>query len=202
MTKNKFLSVTRTGFCLVFCALIVTVMFNSVGYANQFDPWEKADRETVRLVPAAFPQLPDPVIRKLNERGCSIPQPWESSRPQNVVSGEFKKPGQIDWAILCSAKGQSVILVFWGGSADNVEEIPGTLARDRQWLKGVAENRIGYSRIITAYDDGFILEHPEYYPKGAIHFVDSSGIVGSSSDKAPTIRYWSEGEWVVLQDAQ
>jgi hypothetical protein len=198
MNKKMFASTIRTGFRLLLCALFVTVSFSGVGHAHQTDSWEKAHKETVRLVPAAFPHLPDPIVRDLNERRCSIPQPWDSSRPQNVVSGEFRNPGQTDWAILCSVKEQSVILVYWGGSTDKVEEIPGSLSEDRKWLLGVGENRIGYSRLITAADDGYLLDQHEYYPAGAIHFVDSVGIVGTASKISPAVRYWHEGQWVEL----
>jgi len=42
-----------------------------------------------------------------------------AKKPNNVIKGEFARPGQIDWAVLCSVKGVSTILVFWNGSENN-----------------------------------------------------------------------------------
>jgi hypothetical protein len=40
-------------------------------------------------------------------------------KPKNVIKGEFARPGQTDWAVLCSVKGVPTILVFWDGSEKN-----------------------------------------------------------------------------------
>ena len=50
---------------------------------------------------------------------------------QNVIKGEFAKPGQIDWAVLCSIGRVSSILVFWSGSETNPAEIEKTKDMDR-----------------------------------------------------------------------
>jgi hypothetical protein len=70
-----------------------------------------------RLSPSAFPELPSAVRRALNLRGCSVPQSFLTG-PHNVIKGEFARPGQTDWAVLCSVNGVSGILVFWNGSPD------------------------------------------------------------------------------------
>jgi hypothetical protein len=41
----------------------------------------------------------------------------------NVIKGEFSKPGQTDWAVLCSVGRVSSVLVFWNGSETNPAEI-------------------------------------------------------------------------------
>src|SRR5947208_17097962 len=52
-----------------------------------------------------------------------IPQeafsPANTKKANNVIKGEFARPGQTDWAVLCSVKGVSTILVFWNGSENN-----------------------------------------------------------------------------------
>src|SRR5689334_18492660 len=74
---------------------------------------EAADRQVVRLSPAAFPELPKNLRAELQRRGCKIPQlPMVRGR-QNVIKGQFAKPGQTDWAVLCSIERVSSILVFW-----------------------------------------------------------------------------------------
>ena len=183
---------------IVFACLFVLIALPGMASADSHD-LDKADKNTIRLVPEAFPELPDPIVRDLKKRRCSVPQPWESSRPSNVVSGEFKVPGQTDWAILCSVKGQSVILVYWAGLVDQVEEIPGTYFSDRKWIKGVAENKVGFSRLLTLTDDGFLFDHYQYYPQAAINFVNSNGIVGDYFSQTPTVHYWHENQWVAMK---
>jgi hypothetical protein len=81
--------------------------------------FDEAERRIVRLQPTAFPELPGNVVRALQGRGCTIPQEAYTKKRHNVIRGEFAKPGQIDWAVLCSVKGVSTILVFWNGSEKN-----------------------------------------------------------------------------------
>jgi len=98
--------------------MIVALSSTLVGVQNQREPnmWKLADTATVRLSPRSFHQLPHKIIRNLQERGCTIPQEFGNSDPHNVISGEFRTKGQRDWAVLCSRKRSSSILVFWGGS--------------------------------------------------------------------------------------
>jgi hypothetical protein len=82
----------------------------------QFD---EAERRIVRLPPSAFPELPRNVVSELQRRGCTIPQEALSKKRNNVIKGQFARPGQVDWAVLRSIKGVSTILVFWNGSEKN-----------------------------------------------------------------------------------
>ena len=63
--------------------------------------------------PAAFPELPANLVQELQRRQCTIPQETFSKKRNNVIKGEFARPGQTDWGVLCSVKGVSTILVFW-----------------------------------------------------------------------------------------
>ena len=67
------------------------------------------------LPPAAFPELPTKIASALQSRKCMIPQypkGWTISDRINVTRGEFAKPGQKDWAVLCSAT-DVTLLIFW-----------------------------------------------------------------------------------------
>ncbi len=90
--------------------------------AQELD-FRAAERKIGRLPPAAFPMLPISVVRELRRRGCTIPQEDYSKTPNNVISGQFAHRGQRDWAVLCSIKGESSILVFWNGSATNPADL-------------------------------------------------------------------------------
>ena len=125
---------------------------------RQFD---EAERQIVRLPPTAFPELSRKVIRELQRRGCTIPQPPSASKLHNVISGAFAKPGQTDWAVLCSLKGVSTILVFWNASEKNPAEI--ATMEDRTFLQGISPERIAYSSAISAVGKDFIMRHYNAY---------------------------------------
>ncbi len=169
--------------------------------AQQAFDWDGADLATVRLPPSAFPQLPDAVARSLSDRGCTIPQLWYDKMPHNAISGEFQRPGQTDWAVLCSVERRSSILVFWNGSVAKVEEIPGTASTDRSWLQGVGRGKIGFSRAIAAVDGSYILERHAIYGGPTPPPIDHAGINHAFAEKASSVLYWYHGNWLRLQGA-
>jgi len=87
------------------------------------EQWETADRQVRRPPPSAFTQLPKNLIGGLQRRGCTIPQVPLIEGLQNAIKGELARPGQTDWAVLCSIGRVSSILVFWNGSEMNPAEI-------------------------------------------------------------------------------
>ena len=72
------------------------------------------------LRPSALPGIPPALRAELDRRGCTVPQ---SHRGENVIQGHFAAPGQTDWAALCSSRGWSTILVYWGGAAQCPPEL-------------------------------------------------------------------------------
>jgi hypothetical protein len=117
------------------------------------DEWGEAAKQIVYIAPAKFPGLPKDIVQKLTERNCKIPQSPEIQEPHNVVKGEFAKPGQTDWAALCSKDGKSSVLIFWGGSAPCPAELRAP-ELDQGYLQGMGEGKIAYSRIIAALKPG------------------------------------------------
>lgn len=117
--------------------------------------FENADRETIRLAAAAFPRLPKNLVQELQRRGCTVPQVYGTKRPHNVVRGEFARPGQADWAVLCSRDRVSSILVFWNGSEQGAAEL--ARQEDKGYLQGIGGDEIGFSRMISAAGRAAIL---------------------------------------------
>src|SRR5436309_14838260 len=74
---------------------------------------DEAERRIVRLQPTAFPGLPGSVVQELQRRGCTIPQEAYTKKPHNVIRGNFARPGQTDWAVLCSVNQTSRLSSFW-----------------------------------------------------------------------------------------
>lgn len=83
---------------------------------------QRSDARIRRLPPSAFPELPANLMEELQRRSCRIPQA-HNRKLSNVIQGEFSKPGQTDWAVLCSTKKITTLLVFWNGSVEQVAEV-------------------------------------------------------------------------------
>lgn len=165
----------------------------SVGQDLNF---QAAERQIVRLPPTAFPTLPTAVVRELQHRGCGVPQESFSKPPNNVISGQFAKRGQTDWAVLCSVKGSSSILVFWNGSARN----PAELARreDKLYLQSIVGDKIGFSRGISTVGRDFIVQRYRSAGGPKPPPIDHQGINDAFLGKASVVQYFLKGEWLEL----
>jgi hypothetical protein len=161
--------------------------------------WSAADSATIRLSPAAFPELPAGIIRALLARGCTIPQEWGVEKPHNVIRGEFARRGQTDWAVLCSRNMESALLVFWNGAADSVAEHPSV--PDLSFLQGVGHDEIGFSRVIGIAGRNYILDHYREYGGPKPPPIDHDGIEDAFAGKASAILYFYNGEWLTLTGA-
>lgn len=147
-----------------------------------------------RLKPSDFPELPTKIVRELERRGCTIPQvtlegvEMKESRPQNVVSGEFARKGQKDWAALCSRRGQTAIYIFWG--------------RPTKCPNVIGAGSDSADRYLDTADAKYILDHYEAYggpkpPPRLLHQGLNDGI----AEKASQVWYCYQGKWRVLQGA-
>jgi hypothetical protein len=163
---------------------------------RQFD---EAERRIVRLPPTAFPELPHNVVGELQRRGCSIPQEAFSKKLNNVIKGDFARPGELDWAVLCSVKGVSTILVFRNGSEKN----PAAIApmEDRIFMAGITGDEIGYSRGIGPVGREFIVRHFNAYGGPKPPPIDHRGIDDAFIEKASVTWYFHHGEWLKLTGA-
>jgi len=161
--------------------------------------FEEAERRIVRLPPTAFPELPGKVVRELQRRRCTIPQEAFTKKPHNVIKGQFAKPGQTDWAVLCSVNGISSILVFWNGSELNPAVIGAE--EDRHRLQGIGDDRIGYSREINSVGRAFIMDHYKSYGGPKPPPIDHQGIDDAFTGKASWTLYFHQGKWVCLTGA-
>jgi hypothetical protein len=161
--------------------------------------FETAERQILRLPPSAFPGLPTTILTELNRRGCLIPQVPAANQPHNVIRGEFAKPGQTDWAVLCSTGGVSSILVYWKGSATNPAQIAEMKDIDR--LQDSGANGITYSRAIAPADRARILPYYEAYGGTKPARIDHQGINDAFVEKASVVHYFYQGKWLQLTGA-
>ncbi|MBX3279280.1 MAG: hypothetical protein KF868_14855 [Acidobacteria bacterium] len=162
--------------------------------------WAAADSATLRLPPTAFSRLPGNIVQHLQRRGCTIPQTYLSSEPHNVISGEFTRRGQRDWAVLCSRNKESSILVFRRGSATSVLEVAKT--PDRSFLQTITEGgKIGFSRMIGAVDRDYIFKQDEAYAGPKPPRIQHQGINDVFVGKASVVHYYYRRKWLELQGA-
>src|ERR1035437_7790398 len=141
-----------------------------------------------RLQPTAFPELPKNLVTELERRGCTIPQPF-TNRRANVIRGEFAKPGQTDWAVLCSTKGFTSLLVFWNGSATSSVE-----------LAKHSDNPERIDLLIRSVDRKFIMDHYRALGGPKPPPIDHQGIE-SGGDSGSVVLYYYRGKWLTLTGA-
>jgi hypothetical protein len=154
------------------------------------------DARIVRLSPSAIRRLPANLVKELQRRGCTIPQETHSKQSNNVIKGEFAKPGQTDWAVLCSVNGVSSILVFWNGSEKN----PSSIApmEDRIFIQGFKKSEYSYSRGIKPAGKSFITLHHNAYGARPLPPINHQGIVDTFTEKASVVWYSYQGKWLKL----
>jgi len=189
----------------------VVLCFGEENIWSKKEIWQEEAKKIMRLPPSAFSEIPQSVARDLKKRGCTIPQ-WgivgrkNGKEPMNVISGEFQKSGQTDWAALCSINDASTILVFWNGSAENIAQLGG-FSPDKGWLQGMVMDQktgdpmIEFSRIISPVGKKFIMVYYEAFGGFQPPPIDHEGIENTFLDKYSTVHYWYEGKWLALQGA-
>jgi hypothetical protein len=153
----------------------------------------------LRLHPREFPELPGALAAALESRGCTIPQVPMIGKRHNVIRGEFAKPGQTDWAVLCSVKGSSSVVVFWNGSPSNpavIEERPDSLVL-QSWTGG----KMVYSRDLSAVGEEFIMSHYRGNGGPTPPPIDHQGVNDDFFGKASVVLYYYHGKWLHLAGA-
>jgi hypothetical protein len=153
---------------------------------------DEAERRIVRLSPTAFPELPRIVVRELQNRACAIPQVAGFHKRQNVIRGEFAKPGQTDWAVLCWVKGSLELYVFWNGSERNPVMVNKTALAERL--------PVPFEVVIAPVDRKYVMEHYQAYGGPKPPPIDHHGIEWGG-EKASVVLYYYRGKWLTLQGA-
>lgn len=181
---------------------LLTLFFLSLATALNISQHKATtpDSAISRLPPSAFSQLPENIVEYLHHKGCTIPQSYMRSEPHNVISGEFARRGQTDWAALCSRNGQSSVIVFWGGSTRSFSEIAKAL--DRTFLQMVSgDGKLAFSRSIESVGRDYILSHQQAYRGPKPQEVTHQGINDAYLEKGSVVLYYHRGNWLRLQGA-
>ena len=148
-----------------------------------------------KLAPVSnFPELPADIAQDLTNRGCRIPQVKGLSKRHNVIRGEFEKPGQHDWAVLCLQKNTSIIFVYWNGSVKS----PAQLAPVDETI---TSSKNGYYRILQVVGEKFIRSHydaaaSEMDPLPTV--LNHDAIDDGIFEKGSSVHYFLNGKWLNL----
>jgi hypothetical protein len=160
-----------------------------------------APPSTPSLRPEAFSELDPEVVMSLNAMGCLVPQAVNvPHRPNNVVRGEFMKKGRPAWAVLCSRKGRSSILIFDARGS----EPEASLAEkdDFRYMSNEPDGEAIFCRNISAVGRAYILEHDRRYGnRPPLPKIDHDGIDDAFMEKASRIHYWTGRKWRTLAGA-
>lgn len=135
------------------------------------------------LEPAQVRELPAVIKTDLEKRGCKIPRFTKWDARHNVIQGQFLKPGQRDWAVLCRHQDKSSILIY-----------PGSTTADVQLVR--SEDHDPYRIIHTATT--FVLQKRAIRDKltESLPQFDHDGIEDGPIQRNAIVLYYSDGEWI------
>jgi len=177
-----------------FMAIALILIMWPLDIQGQSSDRSPKEVEYKKLKPEEFAGLPAVIVSELQTIGCSIPQA-DVDYPHNVIHGEFARPGQTDWAVLCSRNQISSIFVFWGGSLEKPSEIA-EFPEEVFDLGGVS-----WARSISIADKEFILDHNRTADSPELPPIDHVGIDDGFAEKASVVHYYFDGEWLRLWGA-
>jgi hypothetical protein len=149
------------------------------------------------LPASSFPALPAAVAAELNRRRCLVPQTYEAHGPENVIHGSFKRPGEKDWAALCSVHGIVSLLVFFEGAADSPEILASAAETSRLELNN-ASGRL-------EFDWGIDVATPELVHEAQTQMrrrpakADHDAIADSIIDGPIVYRFYAGNAWTTVE---
>jgi hypothetical protein len=135
------------------------------------------------LEPKQVRELPVVIRTDLEKRGCKIPRFTKWDARHNVIQGQFLKPGERDWAVLCRQQDKSSILIYPGGATAEVQ-----LLRN--------EDHDPYRIIHTA--TAFVLQKRAIRDKltESLPQFDHDGIEDGPIKRNAIVLYFRDGEWI------
>lgn len=132
-------------------------------------------------------------------RNCQIPTPgaWRA----NVITGAFTAKGAVEWAVLCSVRDTSQILIFNAKNAALVDSL--NRSSDSNWIQSYGNSTWLFSRVIDVVPMTRLnivpidttSEDVLYYGASLPKPIDHDGIDEAFLDKASTTLYFAQGRW-------
>jgi hypothetical protein len=146
------------------------------------------------LLPSAFPDLPKNIRADLERRHCKIPQLFQEKKKVNVIRGQFSKPGQMDWAVMCQAGKTISILIFWNGSEIN----PARFASSNvdATTEFADDGTTGNDWNISTVGKREIMASYKHFGGPKPPSIDHDGLENGFAGKASSISYFHGGKWL------
>ncbi|HEX7954042.1 MAG TPA: hypothetical protein VF523_13310 [Burkholderiales bacterium] len=137
------------------------------------------------LEPGQLRELPQVVRADLEKLGCRVPRFLKWDARHNVIQGQFFKPGQSDWAVLCEAAGKTGIMLYPGGAAT-----------DLPMLRGEPTNPARTIHVVSAFvlNKRATRDHPE----GPVAPFDHDGIEDGPIEASGRVIYHRDDDWEEL----
>jgi hypothetical protein len=146
-----------------------------------------------RIAPDSFPELPPAVKRDLNARGCTVPQSVWPMRRNNVIRGAFTAAGRMQWALLCSVRDTTSILVYDATSAAPVDSLE--RSADVNWVQ-YGGSAWEYSRYLSVLPRAQIRGWTTDIEGDPVpRPIDHDAINQAFLDKAAEAFYCARGRW-------
>jgi len=149
-----------------------------------------------RLPLNAFPDLPDAIAGQLNQRHCLIPQSYQAHHPENVVHASLERAGSSDWALLCSANGQTSLLVFFGSTPGRAAVLTTTPERQRLQTHD-SSGVLGFDWAIDPASPDAVHQAQSGLERKPPK-IDHDALADSTVDRKTLYRFYSRGAWTLL----
>ncbi len=185
-----------------FITIFLLISFLCIVVAqSKTDFWEEAAQNINRISADNFQDLPASIKGYLNLNKYQIPQTYISKKYHNVIHGEFIKKNQKDWAVLASKNLKSHILIFKNGKTDSSSIIFLRPVDDKNYLQGISNTEIGYSRYISVVDSSKIIEYHKSFGGQESPTMSHQGINDAFCEKGSEILYYYKNKWLSLTGA-
>ncbi|HEX9451758.1 MAG TPA: hypothetical protein VF934_10135 [Burkholderiales bacterium] len=163
-------------------AFLLFMLCNAAGSQTTVEEVRKKWPDFRYLEPGQLRELPEPVRADMQKLGCRIPKFMKWDARHNVIQGQFFKPGQTDWAVLCQAGEKTGILLYPGGAAS-----------DLPMLRSEPTDPTRTIHVVSAFvlQKRAVRDHPDEPPPA----FDHDGIEDGPIQKAGRVIYHHDDEW-------
>ena len=137
------------------------------------------------LEPRQARELPPAVRADLEKLGCRIPKFIKWDARHNIIHGQFFRPGQQDWAVLCKVGDKTGILLY-----------PGGVATELPMLRVEPNDPARTIHAVSAFvlQKRAVRDHPDEPPPAFDHDAIEDGPI----QKPGRMIYYSAEEWTEI----
>lgn len=137
------------------------------------------------LDPAQLRELPEVIRTDMGKLGCRVPKFLTWDARHNAIQGQFFKPGQTDWAVLCQVGDKTGILLY-----------PGGVATDLPMLRSEPTDPARTIHVVSAFvlQKRAVRDRPDEPPPP----FDHDGIEDGPIQKPGRVIYHRDDEWAEL----